>query len=73
VEQQVIDYSQSPVEQKDCKFQSTSKKVLLSHSDSLKVSPAPCFQQFYILTGNISATDWHNKNWYSKWSTTTLL
>jgi len=63
---------QSFVEQKNiCEIRSTSKKVLLSRSDPPKVSTALDFRQFYSLTGNISATDWDIKNWYSKWSTTT--
>jgi len=48
-------YSQSPVEQKKCEIRSTSKKVLLSHSNPLKVSTVRDFRQFYTLIGNILA------------------
>jgi len=41
-------------------------KVLLSHFDPPKVSTAHDFRQFYTLTGNIFATDWDIKNWYSR-------
>jgi len=54
----VINYSQSPLEQKKIgEIRSTSKKVLLSHFDPLKVNTACNFRHFYILNCNISATD----------------
>jgi len=43
------------------KFCPLAKKVLLSHSDPPKVSIACDLGQFYILTDNISATDWDIK------------